>query len=96
MWASLYGTGSTCSSSWSSSLLDKCQLSSHHGFDTIVHILYEVLLGSTESSSVGDIEDAVISFGMLSMDTSDLDVVFVGNGVKCGLVFSEVDEFDVN
>jgi len=51
---------------------------------------------STESSQVGDIEDTVISFGVFSMDTSDLDVIFVSNGLMHFWVFHEFWEVDVN
>ena len=63
-----------------------------HGFlsinkssNTIDHILNELTLRSSESSSVGDIEGSVIGFSMLSMDTSDLNEVFICNFVE--LVF---------
>jgi len=51
---------------------------------------------STESSQVGDIEDTIISFGVLSMDTSDLDVIFISNGLMHFWVFHEFWEVDVN
>ena len=43
-------------------------------------------LRSSESSSVGDIEDAVIGLRVLTVDTSDLDVVLVSDLLELGLV----------
>jgi len=51
---------------------------------------------STKSSQVGDIEDTVISFGVFSMDTSDLDVIFISNGLMHFWVSHEFWEVDVN
>jgi len=51
---------------------------------------------STKSSQVGDIEDTVIGFGVLSMDTSDLDVIFISNGLMHFWVLHEFWEVDVN
>ena len=71
-------------------------LSSDQGFDTVDHVLDELLLGSSESSSVGDVEDSVISFSVLSVDSSDLDEELIGNGVELGLVLGKLWELDVN
>ena len=56
-------------------------LGSDHGFDTIIHILDELDLVSSESSQVGNIENTIISLGVLTVDTSDLYVIFIGNGL---------------
>ena len=63
--------------------LDEC-------FDTIVHVLDKVDFISTKSSEVGDIEDTIIGLGMLSMDTSDLYVVLVSDGLHEALVSHEL------
>jgi hypothetical protein len=54
-------------------------LGSDHGFNTIVHVLDQLDLVSSESSQVGDVEDTIVGLGVLTVDTSDLDVVLVGN-----------------
>jgi len=50
--------------------------------NTVDHVLDEFFLGLTKSSSVGDIEDTIVGFGMLTVDSSDLDLVLVSNGVE--------------
>lgn len=64
--------------------------------NTIDHILDELLLRSSESSSVGDIEDTVIGFSVLSVNSSNLDVVFVGNLVEKCFVLHELWKLDVD
>ena len=56
----------------------------------------ELDLVSSESSQVGDIEDTVISLGVLSVDTSDLDLIFVSNGLMEIWVLHELWKVDVN
>jgi len=63
--------------------------------NTVDHILHKLLFRSTESSSVRDVENTVVGLSMLSVDTSDLDEVFVGDGVELVLVVRELGEFDV-
>ena len=69
--------------------LNKCS-------DTINHVLNKSLFGSTESSSVGDVEDTVISLRVLSVDTSDLDVVLISDGIELGLILLEFWELDMD
>jgi hypothetical protein len=64
--------------------------------DSINHILDEILLGSSQSSSVGNVKDSVISFGVLTMDTSDLDVVLGGNGLELLLLLHKLWKLDVD
>ena len=71
-------------------------LSLDEGVDTVDHILNELLLRSAESSSVGDIEDAVIGLGVLTMDTSDLDVVLLSDGLELVLLGHELWKLDVD
>jgi len=67
-----------------------------HGFDTIVHVLDELDLVSSESSQVGDIEDTVVSLSVFSVDTSDLNLIFVSNRLMEIWVLHELWKVDVN
>jgi len=60
--------------------------------------LDQVNFSSSKSSSIGDIENTIISFSVLSMDTSDLNVVLVSNFVELFFVFflGKHWEFDMN
>jgi len=58
--------------------------------------LDELNLVSSESSQVGDIEDTIVSLGVLTVDTSDLDVIFVGNGLMEGFVLHQLWKVDVD
>jgi len=71
-------------------------LGSDHRFDSIVHVLDKLDFVSSESSEVGDIEDTVVSLGVLSVDTSDLYVIFIGNGLVEFLVLHQFWQVDVN
>lgn len=64
---------------WSSSLFgsSKFFFLFNHGLDTIIHVLNKLSFASSESSLVGDIVNVVISFGVLTVGTSDLHVVLV-------------------
>lgn len=64
--------------------------------DSIDHILNESLLGSSQSSSVGDVEDTVIGLGMLSMDTSDLYEVLRGDLLELLFLLHELWKLDVD
>ena len=55
--------------------------SSDHGFNTVVHVLDQFDLVSSESSQVGNIEDTIVGLGVLSVNTSDLNLVLVGDGL---------------
>lgn len=71
-------------------------LGSDHRFNSIVHVLDKLDFVSSESSEVGDIEDTVVSFGVLSVDTSDLYVIFVSDGLVEFLVVHQFWQVDVN
>ena len=71
-------------------------LSGDHGFDTIIHVLDKILLRSTESSLVRDIENAIVGLGVLSVDTSDLDEVLVSDGVELFLLLHKLWKLDVH
>ena len=64
--------------------------------DTINHVLNEISLRSTKSSSVGDIEDTVVGLGVFSMDTSDLNIVLVSNGVEFLFVLHQLWKLDMD
>ena len=64
--------------------------------DTVDHVLDEGCFSIPESSLVRDIVGSVIGLRVLSMDSSDLNVEFIGNGVELGLVFSKLWKFDMN
>jgi len=71
-------------------------LSVDEGSDTVDHVLDKLSLGSSKSSSVGDIEDTVVGLSVLSVDTSNLDVVFIGNLVELFLVLHQLWKFDMD
>ena len=64
--------------------------------DSIDHVLDELFLRSSESSLVGDVEDAVVGLSVLSVDASDLDFVVGSDFVKGLLVSHELRELDVH
>ena len=68
----------------------------NHSVDTVDHILNEGCFTLTESSLVGDIVSTVIGLGVLSVDSSDLDVIFVGNSVELLLVLAKFWKFDMD
>jgi len=67
-----------------------------HGFNTVVHVLHEIFLGATETSLVGDVVGAVVRLRVLTMDTTDLDVVLVSDGLELFLLLAELGELDVD
>ena len=71
-------------------------LSIDHGLNTVVHVLDEVNLGTTQSTEVGDIIDTVIRLSVLTMGTTDLDVVLVGDGLELVLLLGKLGELDVD
>jgi hypothetical protein len=68
----------------------------HEGSDTVDHVLNEILLRSSESSKVGNIEDTVVGLGVLSMDTSDLNVVLVRDGIELVFLLGKTRKLDMN
>ena len=67
-----------------------------HGLDTVVHILDEIDFGATKSTLVRDIIDVVISFRMLTMGTSDLDIVLISDSLEFRLLEAEIGQVDMN
>ena len=66
------------------------------GADTIDHILNESLLGETESSLVGDIENAGAGVGVLTVDTTELNVELGTDGLHLFHVLAELGKLDVH
>lgn len=85
-----------CSLSWGIFLLAKGFLGLNHGLDTAVHVLDEGSLSLSESLSVGDVKGSVSGFGVFSVDTTNLDVVFLGDSLKSLLVLGQVWQADVD
>ena len=71
-------------------------LSIDHGLNTVVHVLDEVNFGTTQSTEVGDVIDTVIRLSVLTMGTTDLDVVLVGDGLELILMLGKLGKFDVD
>jgi len=71
-------------------------LSFDEGSDSIDHVLDELLLRSSESSSVGDVENSVIGLGVLSVDSSDLHVELVSNSVELCLILGQLWKLNVD
>jgi len=70
--------------------------SSDHCLDTVVHILDKLNFVSSESSSVGDIEDTIVGLGVLTMDTSDLDKVLVSDFLVKSWVLHQLWKVDMD
>jgi hypothetical protein len=68
----------------------------NHSFDTIVHVLNEILLRPTKSTFVGDVVNVVVSFGVLTVGTSDLDVEFISDLLEYSLALTKVGQVDVD
>lgn len=71
-------------------------LSFDEGSDSVDHILDKGFLRESESSLVGDVEDTVVGLSMLSVDTSDLNVIFVSDLVEQFLVLHQFWQLDVH
>ena len=56
----------------------------------------ELNLVSSESSQIGNIEDTIVSLGVFTVDTSDLDEILIGDGFVERLVLHQFWEVDVN
>ena len=71
-------------------------LSIDHGLNTVVHVLDEVNFGTTQSAEVGDVIDTVIGLSVLTMGTTNLDKVLVGDGLELFLLLAKLGELDVD
>ena len=71
-------------------------LSGNHSLNSVVHVLHESNFRSSESTSVGDVIDVVVSLGVFSMGSTDLDVVLVCNRLEFVLLLTEVGQVNVD
>ena len=67
-----------------------------HSLDTVVHVLDEVSLGAAESALVGDVVGGIGGLGVLTVDTSDLDVVLISDSLELVPLLGELGESDVD
>ena len=67
-----------------------------HGLDSVVHVLDEVDLRATKSTLVGDVKYAIVGLSVLSVSTSDVDIVLIGNSAELFLLSSELWKLDVD
>lgn len=68
----------------------------NHSLDTIVHVLDELSLGAAKSALVRDVIGGIGGLGVLTVDTSDLNVVLVGDGLEVVPLLGELGESDVH
>lgn len=64
--------------------------------NTIDHVLDELLLRSTESPSVGDIKHTIVGLSVLTVGTTNLDVVLISDLLELSLVLGELGQLDVD
>lgn len=64
--------------------------------NTVNHILYKFFLWPTESSSIWNIKDTIICFSVLTMNTSNLNIIFVCNLIEKLFVFHQFWKFNMN
>jgi len=67
-----------------------------HSLDTIIHVLDKVDFGAAESAEVRDIENTVVGLGVLTVSTTDLYVVLIGDGLELILLLGELGKFDMH
>ena len=81
---------------WFFRSISECFFGLDHGLDTVVHILNEIFLRTAETSLVGDIVGSVGRLRVLTVDTTDLDVVLVSDLLESVLVLGELWKLDVD
>ena len=64
--------------------------------NSVNHVLNELFLRSSESSEVGDVVCTVIRLTVLSVDTSDLYVIFVSDSLELVLLLGELWKLDMD
>jgi len=74
----------------------KSLLLSDQGLDSVVHVLDKVLLRSSETSLIGDVEDSVRHVGGFSTGSTDLNFVLLGDGLELIHVLCEQWKLDVD
>jgi len=50
-----------------------------HGLHAVVHVLDEVNFGTTQSAKVGNVVDTIVTLSVLSVCSTDLDIVLVSD-----------------
>jgi len=53
--------------------------------DSVVHLLDGLELGQTQTSLVGDVINSSLRVGVLSVDTADLELKSIADGLEVGL-----------
>ena len=72
------------------------ELSLHHGFDTIVHVLHQVLFTAAKSALVRNVKDAVRRIRVLAMATTDLHIELVSNCLESWHVSHKFGQVDMH
>ena len=65
-------------------------------FNTIVHVLDQVSFRSSKSPFVWNIKNSIICFCMFSVDSSNLDIIFICNLIKLNFIFWKIWKFDMD
>jgi len=68
----------------------------HECLNTVDHVLDELFLGLSKSSLVGNVEDSVIGLGVLTMDTSNLNLISISNLIENFLLLHQLWKIDVD
>jgi hypothetical protein len=71
--------------SWSKSLFRL-----NHSFHAIIHILYKIFFGTTESTFVRYVKYEVISLGVLAMRASDLNIKLISYSFELSHTLAKV------
>ena len=77
-------------------LLLELLLGLDHLSHSVVHVVHEFDLRETEPSLVADIEDSVVAFAVLSVNSSDLHVVLLRDLLEALVVLAQQRQLDVN
>ena len=77
-------------------MVAQLELSVHHGFDSVVHVLDKVLLRAAESAAIGDVEDAIVSVGVLAMAATDLHIELVSDTLESWPVLGKFGQVDMD
>jgi len=58
--------------------------------------LDEVNLGAAETALIGNVKNAIMGLGVLTVGSSDLDVVLVSNSFKLSFLLAQEGQVDVH
>lgn len=64
--------------------------------NAIVHLLDGLVFSQTHAALVGDVIDTALGFGVFAAGSTDLQVVFVGDGFQLGVVLGQFRYLDVD